>query len=245
MEKITTISLDLAKSVFQVHGITGDGSVVVRRALRRSQVLDFFRSLEPCLVGLEACASAHYWANAIGDFGHTVQMMPPAYVKAYVKRNKTDAADAEAICEAVTRPAMRFAPIKSPEEQAAGMVVKTRELFMRPRSQTANAMRAHMAELGIVAATGMTNIIKLIGILRDNNDTRLPCAARATLLEMAEQIERLTARNESLDTKIVAAVKIDETTRRLTTNPGVGPIIARQARRPTRERSQICWGHRA
>ncbi len=230
MEKITTIGLDLAKSVFQVHGISENGYVVVRRALRRSQVLDFFRGLDPCLVGLEACASAHYWANAIGDFGHTVRMMPPAYVKAYVKRNKTDAADAEAICEAVTRPTMRFVPIKSPEEQAAGMVLKTRELFVRQRSQTANAMRAHMAELGIVAATGMTSIIKLIGILRDDNDTRLPCAARATLLEMAEQIERLTARIESLDTKIVAAVKIDETARRLTTIPGVGPIIAATVR---------------
>lgn len=117
--------------VFQVHGVAEDGRVVIRRALRRSQVLDFFRSVEPCLVGLEACASAHHWANAIGQFGHTVRMMPPAYVKAYVKRNKTDAADAEAICEAVTRPTMRFVPIKSPGDQAAGMVLKTRELFVR------------------------------------------------------------------------------------------------------------------
>lgn len=121
MEKITIIGLDLAKSVFQVHAITEDGHVAVRRALRRSQVLEFFRHIEPCLVGMEACGSAHYWANAIGEFGHTVRLMPPAYVKPYVKRNKTDAADAEAICEAVTRPTMRFVPIKSPEEQAAGM----------------------------------------------------------------------------------------------------------------------------
>lgn len=230
MEKIITIGLDLAKSVFQVHGIAEDGRVVVRRALRRSQVLDFFRSLEPCLVGLEACASAHYWANAIGAFGHTVRMMPPAYVKAYVKRNKTDAADAEAICEAVTRPTMRFVPIKSPEEQAAGMVLKTRELFVRQRSQTANAMRAHMAELGIIAAAGMTSIAKLIGILRDHEDARLPPAARAALLELADQIERLTTRIEALDAKIAAAVKIDETARRLMTIPGVGPIIAATVR---------------
>ena len=129
-------------------------------------------------------------------------MMPPAYVKAYVKRNKTDAADAEAICEAVTRPTMRFVPIKAPVEQAAGMVLKTRELFIRQRSQTANAMRAHMAELGIIAATGMTSIAKLVLILRDKEDTRVPVAARAALLAMAEQIEMLTARIETLDTSI-------------------------------------------
>ena len=230
MEKITTIGLDLAKSVFQVHGISEDGRIIVRRALRRSQVLDFFRNLEPCLVGIEACASAHHWANEIGAFGHTVRMMPAAYVKAYVKRNKTDAADAEAICEAVMRPTMRFVPIKAPDEQAAGMVLKTRELFVRQRTQTANAMRAHMAELGIIAATGMTSVTKLIAILRDENEARLPSAARAALLEMAEQVERLTTRIEALDTKIVAAVKSDETARRLTSIPGVGPIIAATVR---------------
>jgi transposase len=156
--------------------------------------------------------------------------MPPAYVKAYVKRNKTDAADAEAICEAVTRPTMRFVPIKSPQDQAAGMVLKTRELFVRQRTQTANAMRGHMAELGIIAATGMTGVAKLIAIVRDGEDTRHPPAARAALLEMAEQIERLTARIAELDTKIIAAVKADDTTRRMTTIPGVGGIIAAVAR---------------
>ncbi|OCP36219.1 transposase [Ensifer sp. LC163] len=218
-----------AKSVFQVHAVTGDGHVAVRRTLRRSQVLEFFRGLGPCLVGLEACGSAHHWANAISEIGHTVRLMPPAYVKAYVKRNKTDAADAEAICEAVTRPTMRFVPIKSAEEQA-GMVLKTRELFVRQRSQTANAMRAHMAELGIIAATGMTCIAKLVAILRDDQDRRLPAPARAALLEMAEQIETLTERIEMLDTKIVAAVKVDDAARRLTTIPGVGPIIAATVR---------------
>ena len=203
MEKITTIGLDLAKSIFQIHAIADDGSVVTRRALRRSQVLEFFRKLEPCLVGLEACASAHYWANSIGQLGHTVRIMPPAYVKAYVKRNKTDAADAEAICEAVTRPTMRFVPIKTPEDQAAGIVLKTRELFVRQRSQTANAMRAHMAEMGIIAATGMTSIAKLILVLRDYEDNRLPNAARAALLEMADQIEALSARIEQLDAKFL------------------------------------------
>lgn len=178
MERIAVIGLDLAKSVFQIHAIAEDGKVVVRRALRRAQLLDFFRNLEPCLVGIEACASAHHWANAIGHFGHTVRLMPPAYVKAYVKRNKTDAADAEAICEAVTRPTMRFVAIKSQQEQAAGMVLKTRELFIRQRTQSANAMRAHMAELGIVAATGMTSVTKLIAVLRDAEDSRLPPTAR-------------------------------------------------------------------
>jgi transposase len=230
MEKTSTIGLDLAKSVFRVHGVTDDGRVIVRRALRRSQLLDFFRQLEPCLVGLEACASSHFWANAIGQLGHTVRIRPPAYVKAYVKRNKTDAADAEAICKAVTRPTMRFVPIKSPEEQAAGMVMKTRELSVRQRSQMANAMRAHMAESGIIAATGMASIAKLVAVLRDDDDTRPPFAARATLLEMAELIEGLTARIEALDTKILAAVKNDETARRLTSIPGVGPIIAATVR---------------
>jgi transposase len=230
MEKITIIGLDLAKSVFQVHAITEDGHVAVRRALRRSQVLEFFRHIEPCLVGMEACGSAHYWANAIGEFGHTVRLMPPAYVKPYVKRNKTDAADAEAICEAVTRPTMRFVPVKSPEEQAAGMVLKTRELLVRQRSQTANAMRGHLAELGIIAATGMTSIAKLTAILRDDQDGRLPHSAKAALLELADQIERLTKRIEVLDSKIIAAVKADDAARRLTTIPGVGPIIAATVR---------------
>ncbi|MQB35182.1 IS110 family transposase [Rhizobium rhizogenes] len=226
MKRIITIGLDLAKSVFQDHVITENGHVVVRRALRRSQVLEFFRQIEPCLVGIEACGSSHYWANAIGEFGHTVRLMPPAYVKPYVKRNKTDAADAEAICEAVAHPTMRFVPVKSPEERAASMVLETRELFVRQRSQTASAMRAHMAELGIIAATGMTSIAKLIAVLRDDRDERLPNSARTALLEMAEQIEKLTARVEAFDTKIVAAVKADEAARRLTTILGVGPIIA-------------------
>lgn len=230
MDKIITVGLDLAKLIFQVHGIAENGQVLVRRTLRRSQVLPFFQSLPTCLVGIEACGTAHYWANAIGEFGHTVRLMPPAYVKAYVKRNKTDAADAEAICEAVSRPTMRFVPVKSPEEQAAGMVLKTRELLVRQRSQTANAMRAHMAELGIIAATGMPSIAKLVAVLRDDQERRLPAPAQAALLEMAEHIESLTTRIDVLDTKIVAAVKADDAARRLTTIPGVGPIIAATVR---------------
>lgn len=139
MDIIATIGLDLAKSVFQIHGIDSSGEVIVRRALRRAQLLDFFRKLAPCLVGMEACASAHFWARHIRACGHDVRIIPPIYVKAYVKRSKTNAADAEAICEAVTRPTMRFVPIKTPEQQAAGMVLKTRDLLVRQRSQTANA----------------------------------------------------------------------------------------------------------
>src|SRR5665647_142722 len=204
MEKISTVGLDLAKSVFQVHAIAENGDVVVRRALRRSQVLEFFGKLGPCIVGMEACGSAHYWGREIAALGHTVRIMPPAYVKPYVKRNKTDAADAEAICEAVTRPTMRFVPIKSAEQQGAGMVLKTRELLIRQRTQTANALRGHMSELGVVAAMGMASIDKLIVIIRDNDDASIPDAARLALKEMAAQIEALTARVERLDRTIIA-----------------------------------------
>ncbi|SCX23063.1 Transposase [Agrobacterium sp. DSM 25558] len=226
MEKITTVGLDLAKSVFQVHGIAEEGAVIVRRALRRSQVLDFFRKLQPCLVGMEACGSAHYWAWEIQALRHTVRLMPPAYVKAYLKRNKTDAADAEAICEAVTRPTMRHVPAKTQDEQAAGMVLKARDLLIRQRTQSINALRAHLAELGIVRATGLVGIISLAAIVRDESDLRLPGEARMALEELVEQIETVTARIERLDRKILETVRKDDSARRLTAIPGVGPIIA-------------------
>jgi transposase len=192
MQAVTTIGLDLAKAVFQVHGINGEGAIMIKRALRRSQVLEFFRRLPPCLVGLEACASSHHWAREIGAFGHHVRMIPPIYVKAYVKRGKTDAANAEAICEAVTRPTMRFVPIKDVEQQAAAMLLRTRELLVRQRSQLANAFRAQMSELGIVGALGMASIAKLADKVRDPNISPPP-VARLALLEMAEQIERQRA----------------------------------------------------
>ena len=225
MSNITTIGLDLAKSVFQVHGIDCDGTVVLRRSLRRSQLLDFFRRSPPCLVGLEACASSHFWAREIQALGHDVRMIPPIYVKAYVKRGKTDAADAEAICEAVTRPTMRFVPIKSVDQQAACMLLRTRELLIRQRSQLANAFRAQMSELGVVAALGMVSVAKLADRLRDP-DMSMPDVARHALLEMAEQIDVLTARVERLDADILASVKQDETAQRLRSIPGVGPLIA-------------------
>ncbi|MCK1632170.1 IS110 family transposase, partial [Bradyrhizobium sp. 162] len=230
MEKIITVGLDLAKSIFQVHGIAENGKVLVRRTLRRSQVLPFFRSLPACLVGMEACASAHHWARDIAALGHAVRMMPPAYVKPYVKRNKTDVADAEAICEAVTRPTMRFVPVKTAEQQAASMILRTRELLMRQRSQTANALRAHMAELGIIAGTGMASIAKLLVLLRDEKDNRIPGAARFALILFAEQIELLTTRIEKLDREILVAVRKDPDARRLMSIPGVGPLIAATVR---------------
>jgi transposase len=145
-----TIGLDLAKSVFQVHGIDAQGRAIIRRQLRRSQILGFFKRLEPCLVGMEACSGAHHWARELKALGHEVRLMPPAYVKPYVKRGKTDAADAKAICEAVTRPTMRFVPVKSTERQAALLDHKARDFLVRQRTQTANAIRAHLSEFGIV-----------------------------------------------------------------------------------------------
>ncbi|MDH2357514.1 IS110 family transposase [Bradyrhizobium sp. SSUT112] len=226
MEKIITLGLDLAKSIFQVHGVAENGEVLVRRTLRRSQV----RGLPACLVGMEACASAYHRAREIAALGHSVRLMPPAYVKPYVKRNKTDAADAEAICEAATRPTMRFVPVKTAEQQAASMALRTREMLMRQRSQTANALRGHMAELGIIAGTGMTSITKLLVLLRDEKDRRIPGAARFALIQFPEQIELLTTRIEKLDKEILVAVRQDPDARRVMSIPGVGPLIAATVR---------------
>jgi len=225
MLDVAIIGLDLAKSVFQIHGVDRAGAVTVRRMLRRAQVLDFFRKLPACLVGLEACASAHFWAREITACGHDVRMIPPIYVKAYVKRGKTDAADAAAICEAVGRPTMRFVPIKTVEQQAACMVLKTRDLLVRQRSQVANAFRAHMSEIGVIASAGMVNIEKLAEMVR-NPATALPDLARRSLLELVEQLDDLGKRIGRLDEDIRAGLKTDEAAIRLTSIPGVGPLIA-------------------
>ena len=171
MTEVTTIWLDLAKSVFQVHGVDRAGKVVIRRQLKRSQVLAFLRKLPPCLVGMEACATSHYWAREIATLGHEVRMMPARYVKAYVKRNKNDAADAEAICEAVTRPTMRFVAIKTAAEQSVLMLHRTRQLFVRQRTALINALRAHLAELGIVAGVGRNGLDKLLKVIADDGDS--------------------------------------------------------------------------
>jgi transposase len=226
MGETTIIGLDVAKQIFQVHGVSADGKVTVKRQLRRSQMLGFFGKLTRCVVGLEACGGSHFWAREIRALGHDVRLIPPAYVKPYVKRGKTDAVDAEAICEAVSRPTMRFVPIKTAECQATLMVLKTRDLLVRQRTQAINALRGHLAEVGIVAAKGAAKVEMLFEIIRDENDGRLPPAARTALKMLTEQIEALTERVDTLERKIVAEVRRDDTMRRITTIPGIGPITA-------------------
>jgi transposase len=226
MERVTTVGLDLAKNVFQVHGIDATGRVVLRRKLRRSEMLEFFASLPPATVGIEACGGAHHWARELGRIGHTVRLMPPAYVKPYVKRGKTDAADAEAICEAVTRPTMRFVPAKTEAQQAAAVQLRTRDLLIRQRTQAVNALRAHLAEYGIVAAKGTGKLSELAEVVRDVEDRRLPPLARDVLAELVRQVESLEAGIERIDRQLVRQTRENDTTRRLTSIPGVGAVTA-------------------
>lgn len=225
MTKIVTIGLDLAKNVFQVHGIDADGRVGVRRKLRRAEVLRFFCTVPPCLVGMEACASSHYWAREIGRFGHEVKLMPPAYVKPYVKRGKTDASDAEAICEAVTRPTMRFVAVKSEDQQSVLMLHKARELLVRQRTMLTNALRAHLAELGIVAAQGVEGLGSLKAHFQTVRDA-LPNHAVVALLALLSQADGLAEQVEILERKILDWHRSNDASRRLATIPGIGPITA-------------------
>lgn len=239
MKQVITIGLDLAKHVFQVHGADAEGSPVFSRKLRRSEVLRFFEKLPPCLVGMEACGSSHYWAREIAALGHEVRLIPPAYVKPFVKRGKTDAADAEAISEAVTRKTMRFVPIKTVEQQAAAMVLKTRALLVRQRTQAVNALRAHLAELGIIATAGLARIEALVAIVRDETDARLPAAARFALMAIADEIEASGDQIDRLERAIVMEGKRDEDMRRLTTIPGVGAITAATIKALVSRRVQV------
>ena len=223
---VTTIGIDLAKSVFQLHGIDADGEVVFRRKLRRSAVLDFLRDLPPCRVGLEACATAHFWAREIGALGHDVRLIPPAYVKPYVKRQKNDAADAEAICEAVTRPSMRFVPVKSAERQGVLMLHRTRDLLMRQRTMLLNAVRAHLAEFGIITAQGPHKLLTLIGAIRTGEVPGLPEIARGALESLASQLDNLAGEVRKLERQLMLWHRADETSQRLKTIPGVGIITA-------------------
>src|SRR6266702_3860716 len=191
MGEVTTIGLDLAKHVFKVHGVDAEGATVLRKQLRRAHVLAFFSRLPPCLVGLEACATAHYWGRELRALGHEVRLMPAQYVKAYVKRNKHDAADAEAICEAVGRPTMRFVPVKTAEQQATALLHRGREQLVRQRTMLVNALRAHLAEHRIVAAQALRKVGELIAIVRDDDDTRLPDEAQQVLQVLANQIEQI------------------------------------------------------
>ena len=222
--QVSTIGLDIAKNVFQVHGVDDQGQTVLRRQVRRNQLLQLFGSLHPCLIGIEACATAHHWARELGALGHQVRLMPPAYVKAYVKRNKNDAADAEAICEAVTRPNMRFVPIKSAEAQSVLMLHRARHLLVRQRTAQVSALRAHLAEYGIVAAKGRSRLRDLLPVLGAQGI--LPELARQMLLLIAQLIEALTIQIRNIDTELLRWHRTNPASQRLETIPGVGFITA-------------------
>jgi transposase len=226
--QVSTIGFDLSKNVFQVHGVAENGAMVVRKRLRRAQVLEFFAGLAPCLVGMEACASAHHWARELMKLGHAVKLMPPSYVKAYVRRGKNDAADAEAICEAVGRANMRFVPVKSIDQQGVLMLHRTRALLIRQRTMLANALRSHLAEFGIIVAQGVGRVVSLIEkIFGDGEDAlELPRPARSALAALAAQFLDLAPRIKALEVELLAWHKTSEESRRLETIPGVGFITA-------------------
>ena len=226
MQTITTIGLDIAKSVFQVHGVDAEGKVIVRRQLKRRYVLTFFQKLPPCLVGIEACASSHYWSRELQALGHTVRLMPPAYVKPYVKRQKNDSADAEAICEAVTRANMRFVATKTTEQQSCLMLHRTRHLFIRQQTAVINAIRAHFAEFGIVAPVGRTGVEQLLKVASDGNDKRLPDVARACIAALGAQLQMLKTRILEFDRLIMAWHRSNQVSQRLDELPGIGPALA-------------------
>jgi transposase len=226
MHTITTIGLDIAKSILQVHGIDAEGNVIIRRKLKRRYVLALFQKLQPCLVGIEACASSHHWSRELKALGHTVRLMPPAYVKPYVKRQKNDAADAEAICEAVRRPTMRFVATKTPEQQSCLMLHRTRHLFIRQQTAVINAIRAHLAEFGIVAPVGRNGVEQLLGVVADPSDKRLPEVARACVAALGAQLRMLKTQILQFDRMIMAWHRSNETSKRLDELPGVGPALA-------------------
>lgn len=218
---ITTIGLDLAKHWFQIHGIDAAGKVVVRRRLRRAEVVEFFRAQEPCLVGMEACATAHHWARELSALGHEVKLMPPAYVKAYVKRNKNDAADAEAICEAVSRPSMRFVPVKDTDQQSVLMMHRARNLLVRQRTMLVNALRAHLAEFGIIAPQDLRHIERLAGAIEEDSPA-LPELARSILRLVVAQLKDTQAKVREIEAKLAQWHRNSRLSKLLATVPGVG-----------------------
>ena len=223
---VTTIGIDLAKQVFQVHGVDAGGGVVVRKALRRAQVIPFFTKLSPCLVGMEACGTSHHWARELSALGHTVKMMPPAYVKAYVKRGKTDAADAEAICEAVTRPTMRFVPIKSREQQAALSMHRARNLLVKQRTQSVNMMRGLLAEFGINIPEGLERALTMAREVLEGQAPDVPVAAVKIIFALSQQALDTHSHVREIDRALAALQRSDDMARRLATIPGIGPIGA-------------------
>ena len=226
MQQVATVGLDIAKHVFQLHGADAQGRPVLKRRLAREKVLEFFANLPPCLVGLEACGAAHYWARELAKLGHTVRLMPPQYVRPYVKTNKHDAADAEACCEAVTRPGMRFVPIKSEGQQALLMLHRVREQLLKQRTATINALRAHLAEFGVVAAQRRSGLRELLAVVADAEDRRLPPLARELLQELVGHLRGLEERTAELDRRLVAAARDGGACERLAAVPGIGPVIA-------------------
>ncbi|BAQ71638.1 transposase IS116/IS110/IS902 family protein (plasmid) [Rhodovulum sulfidophilum] len=225
MSEIITVGLDLAKNVFQVHGADAAGRAALRKKLRRDQALAFFGQLPACVVGMEACGGAHFRGREIGKLGHGVRLIPPAYVKPFVKRKKNDAADAEAICEAATRPTMRFVPVKSEETQGAAMVFRIRELLIRQRTQAINALRGHLGEFGKIVPQGAANVSKLIAIV-EGPESGLPADAIPTLKVLVASLAHLEAEIGKLDAEIARCAKENEVARRLMTVPGIGPLIA-------------------
>ena len=226
MQSISTIGLDIAKSAFQVHGVDAAGQVVVRRQLRRRHVLAFFQNLPPSLVGIEACASSHHWSRELQALGHTVRLMPPAYVKPYVKRQKNDATDAEAICEAVTRPTMRFVPTKTVEQQGCLMLHRARHLFIRQQTAIINSIRAYLAEFGIIAPVGRRGVERLLEVVADTADHRLPEIARACVAALGGQLRALKAQILEFDRCLITWHRSNATSQRLDAIPGVGPALA-------------------
>jgi transposase len=222
---VTTVGLDLAKHVFQVHGVDGSGRLVFNKAVKRAKLVSFFAGLPKCLVGLEACGSAHYWARELIKLGHEARMMPPAYVKPYVRRQKNDMADAAAICEAVGRPSMRFVAVRTVENQAELMRHKAREMLVAQRTQLLNGLRGHLAEIGVIAPQGANAARGLAGLI-EACDEGLPIEVCAALAELVVQLRRLDDAIDRLDKTIAKMAKADATARRLMTIPGVGPITA-------------------
>src|SRR2546427_1382482 len=226
MGEVSTIGLDIAKSIFQIHGVGADGTVVIRKRISRAKLLEFFATLPACLVGIEACPTAHYWGRRLQALGHTVKLMPPSYVKAYLKRSKNDANDAAAICEAVTRPSMRFVATKSEQQQSSLMLHRSRQLLVCQRTMLSNAIRGHMAELGIISAKGRNGTAELLKIIADEQDDRIPAAARFSLNVLARQYAAIRAETVAIERRIHAWHRSCEESRRLEEIPGVGPIVA-------------------
>src|SRR5437899_7188194 len=223
MGEVSTIGLDIAKSIFQIHGVGADGTVVIRKRISRAKLLEFFATLPACLVGIEACPTAHYWGRRLQALGHTVKLIPPSYVKAYLKRSKNDANDAAAICEAVTRPSMRFVPIKTKDQQTALMLHRTRQLLVRERTMLSNALRGHLAELGIVSAKGRNGTAELLRIIADSADSRVSPAVRGILDVLARQYSAIGIEIVSINKSIMALHRSCEASRRLAEIPGIGP----------------------